>query len=168
MKKQIITFCLFLFSLALQAQALSTEQAVYLASNRDSLIPIYIKFIFDVRNSKKESVESFAKKELGKNYDKYFSKIDDMNDRKNIGRLQEIMVSNPFKKLFKQVIQEFTNDEKFAKSLKRTSLASYAMLNEMVCTKADLTQHVLSVLKKERLYFTFIMCPFIFNKENNF
>jgi hypothetical protein len=156
---------MLLLSMTLKAQTFTSEQAVYYALNQDSLIKEYARYIFMVKNSKGESLESFGKKKMGKDYDKFLVPMFDTARRKDMSIFKLFVMSFRFKKLVEQVKKEFVEDKIYRNKLDRTWYHAHLIINEFICTKKDYNSFLESVLEKDKLYFTAFMLPVVMNMD---
>jgi hypothetical protein len=161
MIKLILSVNLLLITTHLKAQTITTERAVYLALNRDSMITLYSRLIFTVKNGKGETLESFGKKTMGKNYDKLLVPMFDTARQKDLSLLKAFAFSMRFKKLKNQVQKEFADDMQYKKQLNKTWFNARSVLNELICTKKEYEKCLYDVLERDKLYFTFLMLPLV-------
>jgi hypothetical protein len=161
MLKFILSANLLLITMFLNAQTITTERAAYLALNRDSMITLYSRLIFTAKNAKGETLESFGKKTMGKNYDKLLVPMFDTAKQKDLSLLKAFAFSMRFKKLKSQVQKEFTNDMQYKKQLNKTWFNARSVLNELICTENEYEKCLYDVMERDKLYFSFLMLPLV-------
>jgi hypothetical protein len=113
------------------------------------------------KNGKGETLESFGKKTMGKNYDKLLVPLFDTTRKKDLSLLKAFAFSMLFKKLKSQVQKEFADDMQYKKQLNKTWLNARSVLNELICTKKEYEKCLYDVMERDKLYFTFLMLPLV-------
>jgi hypothetical protein len=164
MKIILVSLILITMSNCMAAQNQEQLRMGYMLLNRDSISQIYMKFVFNVKNSEGETLEMYAKRKLGDKYDIYLPP--QKWDIPDTEQLQAFMRSSKFKSIIKEVNKTFFKDRKYRTNFIRTWNNTHLILDEIVCSHKEYMELIEKTLMTNRLYFTLTILPQILNAFN--
>jgi hypothetical protein len=164
MKIILVSLILIIMSNCMAAQNQEQLRMGYMLLNRDSISQIYMKFVFNVKNSEGETLEMYAKRKLGDKYDIYLPP--QKWDIPDTEQLQAFMRSSKSKSMIKEVNKTFFKDRKYRTNFIRTWNNTHLILDEIVCSHKEYMELIEKTLMTNRLYFTLTILPQILNAFN--